>query len=57
MAPSQGKAKDKSGNVRLAEDGSEINKTYFKLVSVFDVSQTDLIPEESEVKKVELIAV
>jgi hypothetical protein len=57
MAPSAGKAKDKGGNVRIAEDGSEVMKTYFKLVSVFDVSQTDLIPEESEVKKVELALV
>lgn len=57
MAPSAGKAKDKSGNVRLAEDGSEIQKTYFKLVSVFDISQTEIITEESEVKKVELVLV
>jgi len=57
MAPSQGKAKDKSGKVKLADDGSELQKTYFKFVSVFDISQTDLIPEESEVKKVELALV
>ena len=57
LAPSSGKAKDKGGNVKLADDGSELHKTYFKCVSVFDISQTDLIPEESEVKKVELIAV
>lgn len=57
MAPSSGKAKDKAGNVRLAEDGSELTKTYFKLVSVFDISQTEIVTEESEVKKVELVLV
>ena len=49
LAPSQGKAKDK--------DGNELDKTYFKCVSVFDLSQTDVISEESEVKEVELVAV
>jgi hypothetical protein len=57
LAPSKGKAKDKSGNVKVAEDGNEIEKTYFKCVSVFDLSQTDVIMEESEVEEVELIAV
>jgi hypothetical protein len=57
MAPSSGKAKDKAGKVRLAEDGSELTKTYFKLVSVFDISQTEVVTEESEVKKVELALV
>lgn len=57
LAPSQGKAKDKEGNIKLADDGTEIKKTYFKFVSVFDISQTDVVTQESEVEEVDLILV